>query len=712
MSILSRTRLRLWLTVSLLVALTCGASLLAEKKKKAAEMDETKRAVHALNRLTFGPRPGDIEAVKKTGVEKWIDRQLDPDKIDDSALEARLAPFRTLKMDTREMVENFPPPQVLKAINEGKMSMPSDPKKRAVYEAQLTAYRDRLQAKKDGNNGNVADAQPNDNDDSPDRRAMRQDARRTAEDLLDRPANDRFNAVLKMPAEQRRMAVTALNEEARQKFLDGMTPEQREQLMAMARPQFIVNNELSSAKLLRAIYSERQLEEVMTDFWYNHFNIFIGKGADRYMITAYERDVIRKHAMGNFKDLLLATAESPAMQFYLDNWQSIGPNSRAGEFSGRGGRQNQNRNPFGRNNRSLANGRNRGGFNTGSFDRDGIATGPRRSSNSTAATNPDTNDPNMAEGAPMPQQNRPKRGLNENYARELMELHTLGVDGGYTQQDVIEVAKIFSGWTIKEPRRGGGFEFDERRHEPGTKIVLGQKISEDGMNEGKKVLELLSKSPATARFISKKLAMRFVSDDPPPALVARMADKFLSSNGNIEDVLRVMFKSPEFWAPEAYRAKVKTPLEFVVSAVRATGADVSNVQPLIGTLNRLGMPLYGMQPPTGYSMKADAWVNSAALLNRMNFALQLGSGKMRGVTIDQQRALNDQPLPQDPDSAFAVVANALLAGDVSQQTRDVIRKQMDDPANNAGAMQDNGERQINSGLIAGLVLGSPEFQRR
>ncbi len=239
-------------------------------------------------------------------------------------------------------------------------------------------------------------------------------------------------------------------------------------------------------------------------------------------------------------------------------------------------------------------------------------------------------------GDPNTQKNRPKRGLNENYAREVMELHTLGVDGGYSQKDVTELAKVFTGWTLNEPRRGGDFEFNERMHEPGTKVVLGQKIKEDGENEGKKMLEFLARQPATAHFISKKLATRFVSDTPPDALVNRMADTFLHSKGEIKEVLRTMFRSPEFWSPDAYRAKVKTPFEFVVSAVRVTSADVTEPVQLARVLQRMGMPLYGMQPPTGYSTKAEAWVNSSALLNRMNFALGLTGGKMRGITLDPQ----------------------------------------------------------------------------
>lgn len=290
-----------------------------------------------------------------------------------------------------------------------------------------------------------------------------------------------------------------------------------------------------------------------------------------------------------------------------------------------------------------------------------------------------------------------------------MELHTLGVDGGYTQHDVTEVAKVFTGWTIKEPRRGGSYEFDERRHEPGPKFVLGKNIKENGEKEGQQVLEMLARNPHTAQFISKKLAMRFVSDDPPKALVDSMANTFLKSDGDIREVLRTMFKSPDFWSQETYRAKVKTPLEFIVSSIRATNADIKNPLPLIQTLNKMGMPLYLQQPPTGYSMKADAWVNSAALLNRMNFALGLASGKLPGIGFDAQQQF---PVQSDsPEQAVSSLENALLAGDVSKQTHETILKQMEDPQL-TGIALNHQNQPIRTNVIAGLILGSPEFQRR
>ncbi|MCU1220342.1 MAG: hypothetical protein JWN42_1539, partial [Candidatus Angelobacter sp.] len=614
-----------------------------------APMEDNKRLVHALNRFTFGVRPSDIERVQAEGLNNWFDEQLHPEKIDDGAVESRLAPFRTLKMSTKEMVENFPPPQVLKAIENGRMSMPHDPAKKAVYESRMAAYQQREQNKEDkaaasnaGDNNaeKAASSEPavvtvpvaDDTDAAMEmssgnkapltagqskHQKIREDAMYADLDtdrLLKLAPDERYKAILKMPVDERLDLAKTYKGPRAMQLVDDMKPEQREPVEAMIQPQAVLG-ELAEAKLLRAIYSNRQLDEVMTDFWFNHFNVFIGKGPDRYMVNAYEREVIRPHALGKFKDILAATAKSPAMLFYLDNWQSVGPDSELALY-----------------------GPQRRGNRRGRFAR------------------------------PRPQQgkNRPS-GLNENYAREIMELHTLGVDGGYTQKDVTELAKVLTGWTIEQPQMGGGFKFNERAHEPGPKYVLGRKIGEHGEKEGEEMLGVLARHPSTARFISRKLAMRFVSDNPPQALVDRMAETFLKKDGDIRDVLRTMFRSPEFWAADAYRAKMKTPFEFVASAVRASGADIQNALPLVGTLNRMGMPLYAMQPPTGYSMKAEAWVNSSALLNRMNFALQLASGKLPGTSLDPQ-GLIPGPAPVDSQAALAALEQSILAGDVSPQT--------------------------------------------
>jgi uncharacterized protein (DUF1800 family) len=689
--------------LGLIVLVSTAVLFAGDKKPKAKhadstsdapmqmQMEDNKRIVHALNRFTFGARPADVERVRAEGLDKWFDEQLHPEKIDDGALESRLAPFRTLKMSSKEMVENFPPPQVLKAIENGRMSMPHDPAKKAVYESRMAAYQQRQQNKEDkaaaGNSPSAnaedsalkaqpaavtqTDADPKDvpnemsggNDPAPVANQRKQQKQREeamyadldTDHLLKLPPDDRYKAIMKMPVDERLDLAKTYKGPRAMQLVDDMKPEQRETVEAMIQPQAVLG-ELAEAKLLRAIYSNRQLDEVMTDFWFNHFNIFIGKGPDRYMVSAYERDVIRPHALGKFKDILEATAKSPAMLFYLDNWQSVGPNSELALY---GPQRRGERGRFAR---------------------------------------------------PRPQaKNRPS-GLNENYAREIMELHTLGVDGGYTQKDVTELAKVLTGWTIEKPQLGGGFKFNERAHEPGNKYVLGRKIGEHGEKEGEEMLDILAHHPATAKFISRKLAMRFVSDNPPQSLVDRMAETFLKKDGDIREVLRTMFHSPEFWAADAYRAKMKTPFEFVASAARVSGADIQNALPLVGTLNRMGMPLYAMQPPTGYSMKAEAWVNSSALLNRMNFALQLASGKLPGTSLDPQ-ALIPGPAPADSHAALRALEQSILAGDVSSQTHAVMQKQLGDPQISQRKL-DDAEKKPNYGAIAGLIMGSPEFQRR
>jgi uncharacterized protein (DUF1800 family) len=643
-----------------LVAASLAATqfALGTNKAKPTRMDGRQRAAHALSRLTFGARPGDVDRVARMGVEKWIEQQLHPERTDDSAMQARLAQFRTLGMSTREIVENFPNNAIIRQVADGKMAMPSDPTLRAIYTAQVQRLDDKQERK--------AEAAQNSGSNSGDN-AMLSDAtyqrRREANqavtvrlvELLDMSPDERYRAIMKLsPEEQRSIANRAKGPKA-DALLGGMSVEEKETLRALNGPEQVVVDELMQAKVLRAIYSERQLDEVMTDFWFNHFNVFINKGADRFLLTSYERDVIRPHVLGKFEDLLVATAQSPAMLFYLDNWLSVGPGSDVAL-----------------------------GIGPNARDRDGRLIHPPKG--------------------------KPKQasGLNENYGRELMELHTLSVNGGYSQKDVTEVAKVFTGWTIEQPNQGGGFKFEPRMHEPGDKMVLGHRIKEDGENEGLEVLHMLAHSPKTAHFISQKLAMRFVADDPPPALVARMTQTFLKKDGDIREVLRTMFRSPEFWAPTTYRAKVKTPFEFVVSAARASGAQVDDARPLVGTLNNMGMMLYGMMPPTGYSMKAATWVNSSALVARMNFALGLASGKMHGIGVDaSQLAQGATDAPQ----ALAWLEYSLLGGEVSPQTHETIAKQLEDPKITERRLDDPA-RPVNVGAIAGLILGSPEFQRK
>ena len=673
----------------LLAAFLSSQFSLGRKRDKSAgettpmRMDDRKRAVHALNRLTFGPRPGDVERVTQMGVDKWIELQLHPDKINDSALDARLAPFGTLRMGTKEIVENFPPDQLIKQIADGKASLPQDPTKRAVYEAQLQRYEDKQERKDKAESSKSASAtespcrdgacpvsadsaQPADPEQTR-RREERRRANLRAQELLDLPADERMKEILKMSPQDRRTIATTAKGAKADALMEGMSPQQKETIMTLNNPEQVVVNELTQAKLLRAIYSERQLDELMTDFWFNHFNVFINKGADRSLLTSYERDAIRPHVLGRFEELLVATAKSPAMMFYLDNWLSVGPDSEAAL---------------------------------------GIAPhGPHRRGHGPS--------PNSRPQRPRGNKAKQASGLNENYGRELMELHTLSVNGGYSQQDVTEVAKVFSGWTLDQPIKGGDFRFEPRMHEPGDKIVLGHRIKEHGEKEGMEVLHLLAHNPNTAHFISQKLAMRFVSDDPPATLVDRMTHTFLKKNGDIREVLRTMFKSPEFWSPDVYRAKVKTPFEFVVSALRASRAQVEDARALIGTLSNMGMMPYGMMPPTGYSMKADVWVNSSALLGRMNFALGLAAGKVRGVKIDSTAgtAAGASEVMTDPKQTLATLENSLLAGDISKQTHDTISKQLEDPKISQRRLDDQ-KRPPNIAAITGLILGSPEFQRR
>ena len=292
-----------------------------------------------------------------------------------------------------------------------------------------------------------------------------------------------------------------------------------------------------------------------------------------------------------------------------------------------------------------------------------------------------------------------------------MELHTLGVNGGYTQQDVTQVARVFTGWTIDEPRQGGGFIYRPRLHEPGEKVVLGHKIREGGENEGTQVLEILARQPSTARFVSTELAQRFVSDAPPLSLVNAMSKTFLKTDGDIRAVLETMFRSPEFWAPEAYRARVKTPFEFVVSSLRTTQAEIADPQPLLGVLNKMGMPLYGMQPPTGYSTQADVWVNSAALLDRMNFGLALATNRLPGTSLNLAQLLDREPVAgADPYQAQLQLEQTLVAGYISKQTHQAIEERIIGPQ----AMPQFADlsHPANVNVIAGLLLGSPEFQRK
>jgi uncharacterized protein (DUF1800 family) len=620
----------------------------ALKGLPVTELTVDEAVLHALNRLAYGPRPGDLERVKQLGLAKWIDQQLNPNSIDDRPLQARLENYPTLAMSATRLIEEYPQP------------------KQAAKEAA------KLQAQSaQQNRGNATPNTPNTDP----------AAGATAPQSATGPANiDSSSASSAKPAPMKpspmkddpsvaadssNIATPGLG--GKRDVLGGADPNAVPKAIAddSKRPQRVIE-ELAMAKVTRSIYSERQLQQVMDDFWFNHFNVFAGKGEDRYYLTSYERDVIQPHTLGKFKDLVTATAQSPAMLFYLDNFLSADPRAAARQAAQRAARQ-QMRN---------------GGY-----------------------------------GRPFPQQNpqgqnkkKPERGLNENYGRELMELHTLGVDGGYSQKDVTEVARCFTGWSIEKPRENPVFKFDEKLHDPDPKIVLGKKIHAGGMKDGEQVIDLLAHHPSTAKFISTELARRFVSDTPPPALVSRMTKTFLSDDGDIRAVMRTMIYSPEFWSRETYRAKIKTPYELVISAVRSLGTDVDTPMPLVQWVGRIGEPLYQCQPPTGYSDKADAWVNTGALLNRLNFSLTLAGNKIRGARSDVP-ALLGMDASSEPKVALTRAVDVFLGGSVAPTTVETLEKQLDNPQV-LQAKLDDPAKQTNLGVVTGLVLGAPEFQRR
>ncbi len=686
------------LAATTLATLTSGQTMQVAAKKTSAKLSEDQRILHVLNRLGFGARPGDVERVKAMGVDKYIEQQLNPDKIDDSSSEARLQNLETLRMSTAELYERYPQPgQLLKQLQ-----------KRDALPADLAAARD---------NRVKGGAKAADKD------AMKaSDAMVPSDPANPKPATTAAADQNPMNNPQYRQAVMEYYKENN------------------LRPAQFLTGELQMSRILRAVYSERQLQEVMVDFWTNHFNVFAGKGADRWLLTSYDRDTSRPHTLGKFYDLLLAEAESPAMLFYLDNVQSVSPNAQPPQ-------QRPN------------------------------ARGPLAQ----------LMQQRPAQQQQRPQQQQQRRGINENYARELMELHTLGVDGGYTQKDVQEVARCFTGWTIIAPRgagaaaqavmngpmaeiaktKAGTFIFRPGVHDNGEKIVLGNKIpAVGGMNDGLMVLDILAHHPSTAKFIATKLVRRFVSDEPPPALVDRVAQTFLKSDGDIREVLRAIFYSPEFNSQDAFRAKVKRPFELAISAVRTIGADTNGGPQFHQWIQRMGQPLYGFQTPNGYSDVADNWVNTGALLERMNFALALVSNRIPGTRADLSRLMTDTKPGTSIDKAKLLdrLVSVIVGGEISAKTRETLLKQLSDqitlpptpraqvasnsaPANpfeegfqrgilgpgfggqqqgqQAAPQQQPPQQQqlarVNAPApnidnpvvkLAGLILGSPEFQRQ
>jgi uncharacterized protein (DUF1800 family) len=594
------------------------------------ELSTDEAILHALNRLAYGPRPGDIERVRQMGLAKWIDQQLNPNSIDDKAVDARLNAYPTLKMSSKQLLAEYPQPKQA----EKKADKAPATQTRADAAAAVVAQDMRA-------NQSAAET------------SMAAETSSAMSPMKQSVPHAEANPATPGVGGGKRGSLTVDPNAVPRAIADDSR-----------KPQRVVE-ELAMAKVTRAVYSDRQLQQIMDDFWFNHFNVFAGKGDVKWLMTSYERDVIQPHTLGKFKDLLDATAKSPAMLFYLDNYLSADPNAAARAAAQRAARQQSRRGWFG----------------------------------------------GSPASRPQQKSNKGPRGINENYGRELMELHTLGVDGGYTQKDVTEVARCFTGWTIEKPRLEATFKFDEKLHDPDPKIVLGKKIHAGGMKDGERVIDLLSKNPNTAKFISTKLARRFVSDTPPPALVARMAKEFQSSDGDIHAVMKTMIYSPEFWSRDAYRAKVKTPFELVVSTARALGTDVDTPMPLVQWTGRIGEPLYQCQPPTGYSDKADAWVNTGALLNRLNYSLALASNKVRGSRSDTASLLGVDDTGGDAKPALDRAVQVFLRGQASPTTVQTLQKQIDSPQILQAKLDDPIKR-VDLGVVAGLVLGAPEFQRR
>ena len=642
---------------------------------KAKSLTEDQKILHILNRLGFGARPGDVQKVKAMGIEKYIDQQLNPKALTDTVADNKVKNLDVFGMSTSELFAKYPNPGALLRQIEGTKN----------------------NAKKIPQNGMTPVA---------------------PQDPADMSEDDKM---------ERRQKIAELYREYDLKPAAQMMPQ-------------IVGN-----RLLRAVYSEKQLQEAMVDFWQNHFNVYSGKAAVRWFIPSYERDVLRPNALGNFKDLLVGTAQHPAMLFFLDNFESVSPNAQAGNNGASAQRlkkiiaQSGELPP-----RARERLKQQYGVNDAQLDQR----------------------LNDMQKAPAAQPKRAKRGINENYARELMELHTLGVDNGYTQADIVEVAKCFTGWTIADPRGyrkiaastiqgneekrigrlqrvqgvpdgvdSGEFFFNAKVHDNSEKTVLGQKINEGGIKDGLKVIDILAGSPATAKFIARKLAVKFVSDNPSDAFVGRIADAFHKSGGDIKVTLRTIFTDKEFYAPENYRAKIKTPFELAVSSIRTLGADTNASPALLAMLKKLGEVPYGYQAPTGYPDTAEDWVNTGALLERLNFAVAIASNRIPGTKVDLKAYES-----KDKSAVLNQAIESILDGDVSAATRANLLKQLEQPLPEVKAGSEIIDAEMNGAEMTGggkkgyglnrqgrlmspsgnpdvfkavsLVLGSPEFQRQ
>ncbi len=692
------------------------AAHLAPKPPALVPLTPRERVVQLLDRFTYGPRPGEVDRVLAEGADQWFEQQLNPDTIPDPVLAKRLNDYPTLNMTPAQALAVFPDRAQVNAVINGKANPPSDPLESAVFAVQIEkANREKVSKLPDASGKPLPE--PTDAEKAEAKKRDQATASRIFGELIAMPKQQRMNAIITMPVDDR-IVLTAngnLTGDQRNLLFADFTARERQTFQAMAgqvSSSGNIANEIAQGHILRDILSERQLQAVMSDFWFNHFNIYIGKDSDQWYTTSYERDVIRKHALGSFRDLLLATAQSPAMMVYLDNFLSIGPDS-------------------------LANG-----------------VSPKN-----------------------PKAKRGNKGLNENYGREVMELHTVGVNGGYTQADVTSLAAILTGWGVDDPNVGGPFAFDPKRHEPGPKTWLGYQIADNGqilarnvaapvqtfgpspdpatpdsIKQGIAALNILAASRQTAHFISTLLAQYFVADTPPPALVERLTQTYLTSNGDIKTILRAIIASPEFNSRQYFHTKVKTPVEFIASSFRATGTDPANPGALVNTIKTMGMPLYYALPPTGYYLTADQWMNSTALIDRLNFSYQLTTNKFANQKFDSPKLLavglmspgssvpmaeppappqlgslklSAQPKlmgvtsPPPPSSsatstlppssgsltAMRVLEYTVVNAPVSAQTNQLISNQLaQQPANTSPSDTLN--------LLTALILGSPEFQLR
>jgi uncharacterized protein (DUF1800 family) len=624
--------------------------------------------VQVLSRMTFGVRAADIEEVRRVGVNRWIDQQLHPDQIaENPVLEDKLKPLETLRMPVSEIFKQYvPEPNMIAVIAplNDLNTLLTDEQRRKVLTGTAEERSAILKTLDDDKRKRVLGALPqNVVSYTPEYKEEAEAAQKARQEMIreeTRKRNPQLRDLLTPDQvviansgdREKIVALFASLDPDKQKQIASLlpqkslavVPEYRREGMKRRTPRMVPAEDLREAKLYRAIYSNRQLEEVLVDFWFNHFNVDVNKNVQMannqmpMMIGSYERDAIRPHVLGHFKDLLLATARHPAMLYYLDNWQSMAPNSvEVGPFA-----------PV------------RGVLN-------GV--------------------PNSIIPTPL---SRQAHGLNENYGREVMELHTLGVKGGYTQDDVIAVARCFTGWTVRSPDNPE-FVFAPFMHDFGEKTVLGHKIpAGGGERDGLDVIDILARHPSAAKFISLELARRFVADEPPQALVTRMAMVFTKTDGDLRAVLEAMFKSPEFLSEGAWQAKVKSPSEVVASSVRATGADVTDAFTLVQKIAEMGAPLYGKLEPNGYPETGEAWLSSAGMMARMNFAVTLAEGKLPGVKVDSSRWAG---------KTTPVIAKDLLGRDASANTIEVIE----------GGFPG---RKPEPAMAARLILSSPDFERR